>query len=322
MKTKLLASTLLIMGALAMGGCTSSFEKPLSSIANEKIASQSLSTLSLLNGPQGSAALKRALLSNQSVNLTEQEINDIKSVLGQVDTILTNQTGVTTLVIESPQEAYEFGLLVTYTDIFAHSSSYSLFYNQVKTVDHDLEETEEKVDDGVEDEIEPEESNGGPRYGQHDDEIKNKTWLEGILISEEATYNFTSLVKEEIEDDEYETKVHFKLFNDTGFYVKAMQETEVEEDEIESRIRYTVFDGETVITSYCLKVEEEADENAEIKLRLDDKVYFIEQIFVEGKEYLDVKYSDGVTEAHILFEKVISIDELTQEEIVDFVIVE
>lgn len=318
MKTKLLASTLLIMGALAMGGCTSSFEKPLSSIANEKIASQSLSTLSLLNGPQGSAALKRALLSNQSVNLTEQEIDDIKSILGQVDIILANQTGVTTLVIESPQEAYEYGLLVTYTDIFANTSSYSLFYNQVKTIDHDLEENE----DETEDEIEPEESYGGSRYGQQDGDIKSKTWLEGILVSEDATYNFTSLVKEEFEEDEYETKVHFKLFNDTGFYVKAMQETEVEEDEIESRIRYTVFDGETVITSYCLKVEEEADENAEIKLRLDDKVYFIEQIFVEGKEYLDVKYSDGVTEAHILFEKVISIDELTQEEIVDFVIVE
>ena len=314
MKTKLLASSLLIMGALAMSGCTSSFDLPLSPIANEKIASQSLSTLSLLNTSQGSAALKRALLSDQAVNLTEQEIDDIKSILGQVDTILANQTGVTTLVIESPQEAYEYGLLVTYTDIFANSSSYSLFYNQVKTIDHDLEENE--------DEIEPEESYGGSRYGQHNGDIKNKTWLEGILVSEETTYNFTSLIKEEFEEDEYETKVHFKLFNDTGFYVKAMQETEVEEDEIESRIRYTVFDGETVITSYCLKVEEEVDENAEIKLRLDDKVYFIEQIFVEGKEYLDVKYSDGVTEAHILFEKVISIDELTQEEIVDFVIVE
>lgn len=318
MKTKLLASSLLIMGALAMSGCTSSFDLPLSPIANEKIAFQSLSTLSLLNTPQTSVALKRALLSDQAVNLTEQEIDDIKSILGQVDIILANQTGVTTLVIESPQEAYEYGLLVTYTDIFANTSSYSLFYNQVKTIDHDLEENE----DETEDEIEPEESYGGSRYGQQDGDIKSKTWLEGILISEDATYNFTSLVKEEFEEDEYETKVHFKLFNDTGFYVKAMQETEVEEDEIESRIRYTVFDGETVITSYCLKVEEEADENAEIKLRLDDKVYFIEQIFVEGKEYLDVKYSDGVTEAHILFEKVISIDELTQEEIVDFVIVE
>lgn len=318
MKTKLLASSLLIMGAIAMSGCTSSFDLPLSSIANEKIASQSLSTLSLLNTPQASVALKRALLSDQAVNLTEQEIDDIKSILGQVDIILANQTGVTTLVIESPQEAYEYGLLVTYTDIFANTSSYSLFYNQVKTIDHDLEENE----DEIEDEIEPEESYGGSRYGQQDGDIKSKTWLEGILVSEDATYNFTSLVKEEFEEDEYETKVHFKLFNDTGFYVKAMQETEVEEDEIESRIRYTVFDGETVITSYCLKVEEEADENAEIKLRLDDKVYFIEQIFVEGKEYLDVKYSDGVTEARILFEKVISIDEETQEEVVDFIIVE
>lgn len=303
-----------------MGGCTSSIERPLTPIANDKIASQSMSTLSLLNTSKGSAALKRALLSNQAVNLTEQEIDDIKSVLGQVDTILSNQTGVTTLVIESPQEAYEYGLLVTYTDIFANSSSYSLFYNQVKTVDHDLEETEDEVED--EDEIEPEESHGGYRHGQDDGDVKNMTWLEGILVSEDATYNFTSLVKEEFEEDEYETKVHFKLFNDTGFYVKAMQETEVEEDEIESRIRYTVFDGETVITSYCLKVEEEADENAEIKLRLDDKVYFIEQIFAEGKEYLDVKYSDGVTEARILFEKVISIDEQTQEEVVDFIIVE
>lgn len=318
MKTKLLASSLLIMGAIAMSGCTSSFDLPLSSIANEKIASQSLSTLSLLNTPQASVALKRALLSDQAVNLTEQEIDDIKSILGQVDIILANQTGVTTLVIESPQEAYEYGLLVTYTDIFANTSSYSLFYNQVKTIDHDLEENE----DEIEDEIEPEESYGGSRYGQQDGDIKSKTWLEGILVSEDATYNFTSLVKEEFEEDEYETKVHFKLFNDTGFYVKAMQETEVEEDEIESRIRYTVFDGETVITSYCLKVEEEADENAEIKLRLDDKVYFIEQIFAEGKEYLDVKYSDGVTEARILFEKVISIDEETQEEVVDFIIVE
>lgn len=318
MKTKLLASTLLIMGAVAMGGCASSFETPLSSIANEKIASQSLSTLSLLNTPQGSAALKRALLSEQAVILTEQEIDDIKSILGQVDTILTNQTGVTTQIIESPQEDYEYGLLVTYTNIFANSSSYSLFYNQVKTIDHDLEETE----DEVEDEIEPEESYGESRYGQHNGDIKNMTWLEGILVSEEATYNFTSLIKEEIEEDEYETKVHFKLFNDTGFYIKAMQETEIEEDGVESRIRYTIFDGETVITSYCLKVEQEVDDNAEIKLRLDDKVYFIEQIFAEGKEYLDVKYSDGVTEARILFEKVISIDEETQEEVVDFIIVE
>ncbi|MDD2936594.1 MAG: hypothetical protein PHE42_04965 [Candidatus Methanomethylophilaceae archaeon] len=317
MKTKLLASTLLIMGAVAMGGCASSFETPLSSIANEKIASQSLSTLSLLNTPQGSAALERALLSEQAVNLTEQEIDDIKSILGQVDTILTNQTGVNTLVIDSPQEAYEYGLLVTYIDIFANTSSYSLFYNQVKTVDHDLEETEDEVDD-----LEPEESYGGSGNGQQNGDIKSMTWLEGILVSEEATYNFTSLIKEEIEEDEYETKVHFKLFNDTGFYVKAMQETEIEEDGVESRIRYTVFDGETVITSYCLKVEEEIDENAEIKLRLDDKVYFIEQIFAEGKEYLDVKYSDGVTEARILFEKVISIDEETQEEVIDFIIVE
>ena len=306
------------MGAVAMSGCTPFFEEPLSSVANEKIASQSLSTLSLLNTPQGSAALKRALLSEQAVILTEQEIDDIKSILGQVDTILTNQTGVTTQVIESPQEDYEYGLLVTYTDIFANSSSYSLFYNQVKTIDHDLEETE----DEVEEEIEPEKSYGESRYGQHDGDIKNMTWLEGILVSEEATYNFTSLIKEEIEEDEYETKVHFKLFNDTGFYIKAMQETEIEEDGVESRIRYTIFDGETVITSYCLKVEQEVDDNAEIKLRLDDKVYFIEQIFAEGKEYLDVKYSDGVTEARILFEKVISIDEETQEEVVDFIIVE
>ena len=276
------------MGAVAMGGCASSFETPLSSIANEKIASQSLSTLSLLNTPQGSAALERALLSEQAVNLTEQEIDDIKSILGQVDTILTNQTGVNTLVIDSPQEAYEYGLLVTYIDIFANTSSYSLFYNQVKTVDHDLEETEDEVDD-----LEPEESYGGSGNGQQNGDIKNMTWLEGILVSEEATYNFTSLIKEEIE-----------------------------EDGVESRIRYTIFDGETVITSYCLKVEQEVDDNAEIKLRLDDKVYFIEQIFAEGKEYLDVKYSDGVTEARILFEKVISIDEETQEEVVDFIIVE
>jgi len=320
MKVKLLTSALLILGGMALAGCTSSQEVPLSAAANNEIASQSLSTFSLLNTPQGATALKRALLSDQAIDLTEQEIADIKAILGQVDTILANQTGVTSEVIASTQEGYEYGLLVTYTDIFANSSSYSLFYNQTANRDEDLCDGEcEAIGD-----------QSGYRHGQGDendehgnnDKIKTMSFLNGILISGEETYQFTSIVKEEVEGDETETKVNFKLFNDAGFFVKAMTETEIENDEVESRIRYTVFDGETVVTSYCLKVEQGADENAEIKLRLDDKVYFIEQLFVEGREFLDVRYSIDDVTTHILFEKVVTIDDVTQSEVVEFIIVE
>ncbi|MFA6851855.1 MAG: hypothetical protein WCR34_01650 [Bacilli bacterium] len=348
MKTKLIAATLLALGGIALGACASTIAEPLSQEANDEIALQSLSTLSLVNNNTGTSILRKALLTSDTSALTEDDITDIKAVLGQVDTILANNTGVTSTVIDSTDEAYAYGLEVTYTDIFNNSSSYTLFYNYVTQEDQDLCDGEQNQNQYQNENQEQNqyqsqgqgtylyqdqnqfENQNGYRHGQSDNEngAKNngtiiaKTYLAGILLSGEDTFSFTSTIKDMVKDDATETKVNFKLYNDAGFYIKAMQEYTVEDGATESRIRYTVFDGTEIITSYCLRVEQSVDENAEIRLTMDDQFYRITQIIDGDTIYLDVHYSNGEVDAHIYFEKIITVDPETQVESVDFVIVE
>lgn len=315
MKKQILFASLVMLTGMALTGCGASGDGPISQIASNKIATQSMSALSLVNSTSTTGALKRALLGHSAAVLTDDEIKDIKDVLGQVDTILANNTGVTSVDKASDDPLYEFCSDVTYTDIYNNSSTYTLYFNSVTQEDVDLDEKGE---------------NASHQHGEHDgeghkddgNEVKTITNLEGILVSGEETYNFTSMIKEEIEEGEQETKVHFKLFNDSGFYVKAMQESEIENGEVESKIRYTVFDGTSVVTSYCLKVEQEVGEDAEIKLQMNNQTFRIKQIFENEIEYLKVRYTSDGVEAKLLFQKVITVDDVTGESTIDFVIVE
>ncbi|MFA6675558.1 MAG: hypothetical protein WCS49_01615 [Bacilli bacterium] len=352
MKTKLIAAALLALGGISLGACASTTADPLSQEANDEIALQSLSTLSLVNNDTGVSVLRKALLSSDTSALTEEDISDIKAVLGQVDTILANKTGVTSTVIESTDETYAYGLEVTYTDIFSNASSYTLFYNYVTQEDQDLCDGEQNQNQNqfqyqnqtkeqnqyqsqgqgtylYQDQNQYENQNGY-RHGQGDNEngsrnngtIVAKTYLAGILLSGEDTFNFTSTIKDMVKDDATETKVNFKLYGESGFYITAMQDYIIEDEATESRIRYTVFDGTEIVTSYFLRVEQSVEDNAEIRLTMDDQFYRITQIIDGDTEYLDVRYSNGEVDAHIYFEKVITIDPDTQVESVDFVIVE
>lgn len=340
MKSNKFISGAAIFLGLILAGCTSTSNNNngnkviLSDNANSKLAVQSLSTLSLVNGDIKTNPLKRALLKpGDASSLTEQEIAEIKAILGQVDTILTNKTGVTSESIASTDEKYANGMRVTYTDIFNVSSTYEMFYNETTIIDEDLDDDEtndhddkyianNKHDDNDDDSDDDSEDTIEDEDNESDSEVETITSLEGILKSGEDTYNFASTVKEESEVGGQESEVNFKLFNDQGFFVKAVQEYEIEDNETESKIHYTIYDGKQVITNYTLKVEQEVGQNAEIRLVMDTKTYRIEQILADGEEFLKVKYMSGTINAHIMFKKVITTNHETQETTVDFVIVE
>lgn len=309
MKTKLLLAGLIAMGGLALAGCsTSPNVKGLSSAsARRKVADEALSIVSLLDSDGGNNALKRSMKAGDISSITEAEIVEIKTVLGQVDTILANQTGVTSEILESDNSLYQSKMVVTYTDIFAKLSSFDLYFNS-KVVD----QNEYKNDDDS-DEVDT--------HSDKDDENEITTRLDGILLDNEESYNFIALIEEEVEADESETEVHFELSNDSGFYVKAIQENEVESDEVESKIAYSVYQDNVLVSSYSLKVEQEQNEETEICLKMNGKSYQIEQLIQDGKEFLKVRYTSQTSSARLLFEKVVTVDKTSGTSSVEFVLI-
>ncbi len=300
MKTKnLFLFSLLIASAGMLSACSninpdSIFQNPTT---ENLLGKQSLSVVSLLNND--SSGLLRKMLAT-SKEIPQDEVDNIKKILAQVDTILENRTGIVTTEMTSDLADYESALKVTYTDLFNQSSSYTLYFNKVENITP----TRDRDD--------------------HDDEDEKETvtFLRGILKDDSQVFNFESKVTDEIEGDEKETEVHFRLYNDAGFYILAEVENESETDEVESEIKYTVFDGQKVVTTYSLETEVENNKNPEIKLKINDKRYKIEQIKSDNREFLKVKYSSTTSNAAILFEKVITIDQTTGIQTVEFIIVE
>lgn len=331
-KQNLLLASVLAVSGLALVGCNSSFDSLSSKIPMKgEVAEQAVSVVSLLNTNNGANALKRAMYEDDITQLSEDEINDIKAVLGQVDTIIANDNNVVAVAEVSDDVLFDYKMTITYTDIYSKSSDYILYFNQ--TI-YDNGEEADVADEGDGDETNdpaPLRENGDG-YDHSDDWDDHHQWdrdtdetvtyMQGILLDGESRYNFLAVTVEEVEEDETESSANFMLYNEAGFVIKAEQETEVEiSGETEREISYSIFNGETLVSHYSLEVEIEAEEIG-IRLVMDGKKYRIHQRVIDGHTYLMVKFADATSEARLKFEKVVTIDAETGAESVEYVLIQ
>ncbi|MCI2111363.1 MAG: hypothetical protein LKK13_03350 [Bacilli bacterium] len=311
------------------------------------LAAESLATFGLVDYayPSGLNPVKAAL-QNEVASLSEDRLADVRALLGQMDSIMANYTGISTQTIESAYEEFPNGLEVTYTDAFGESSSYELFYKELVKGDDDITPTEDPTEEAS---LSPSgeyaysheyewnrqngngegsgSKNGNGRYHYPSEWGKNGSkvsfaYLGGILVDGEDTYDFHATQIEHIRKERTKTHVNFKLYNDSGFYVTANQILMEDDEESLSRIGYAVFDNGECLTSYHLSVVTNGEDEGRIDLSLNGVTFHLQTETVDGTTYIRVRYDDGDESGTLLFEKVLVTDEESGETTVTYELVD
>lgn len=351
MKKTLWFGGLALAAGIGLAGCSLSGIGSDGAIGEEgetALAAESLATFGLVDYayPSGLNPVKAALQNEITASLGEDRLAEVKALLGQMDSIMANYTGISTQTIESTYEEFPYGLEVTYTDAFGESSSYELFYKELAKSDEDITPTEDSTGDAS---LPPSgeyaysheyewsrqngngdgsgSKNGNSRYHYPSDWGKNGSkvsfsYLSGILVDGEDTYDFHATQIEHIHKERTKTHVNFKLYNDSGFYVTANQILMENEDESLSRIGYAVFDNGECLTSYHLSVATNGEDEGRIALSLNGVTFHLQTEIVDGSTYIRVRYDDGEESGTLLFEKVLVTDEGSGETTVTYELVD
>lgn len=277
MKKSLIITSLFI--GISLTSCNlSNDEKVIKD--DQKFTLQAATSLNLVKSISN---VNKFNLSKKS-DISENDINEIKEILPQLDLMLENgytfNSQISEVNKEINNETYKYHEIITFKDLNKEYVTYNLFYNLPKEI--------KEVDD---------------------DEIEIKQVMNGVATFDNNNYySFISLSESEKEDDELEDKRIFKINMNNESYIKVEESYEIEGKEIENKFKYTVVENGTKTLEY--KVKQEIETNKEkLEYELNDIEYKLVKEFDKdnNRTIYIIKYEneDLDIEFKLKFEKIV-----------------
>ena len=277
MKKSLIITSLFI--GISLTSCNlSNDEKVIKD--DQKFTLQAATSLNLVKSISN---VNKFNLSKKS-DISENDINEIKEILPQLDLMLENgytfNSQISEVNKEINNETYKYHEIITFKDLNKEYVTYNLFYNSPKEI--------KEVDD---------------------DEIEIKQVMNGVATFDNNNYySFISLSESEKEDDELEDKRIFKINMNNESYIKVEESYEIEGKEIENKFKYTVVENGTKTLEY--KIKQEIETNKEkLEYELNDIEYKLVKEFDKenNRTLYIIKYEneDLDKEFKLKFEKIV-----------------
>ena len=176
---------------------------------------------------------------------TDESVTDIKNCLTMFETTLAG--GISHTVGKNEEtdcELSEYNFVMT---VELNGASAKVYYNEVYT----KTETEIDEEDGTE-------------------EFEESTYLTGVIVYGDETFNVYGKREVEKEDDETEYSIEFITKKDDKNYVKVSYETETERNETETSYEYEIVVNGKKVTETELSFEEK-NGKTEIKFELESR---------------------------------------------------
>lgn len=277
MKKSLIITSLFI--GISLTSCNlSNDEKVIKD--DQKFTLQAATSLNLVKSISN---VNKFNLSKKS-DISENDINEIKEILPQLDLMLENgytfNSQISEVNKEINNETYKYHEIITFKDLNKEYVTYNLFYNSPKEI--------KEVDD---------------------DEIEIKQIMNGVATFDNNNYySFISIIESEKEDDELEDKRIFKINMNNESYIKVEESYEIEGKEIENKFKYTVVENGIKTLEY--KVKQEIETNKEkLEYELNDIEYKLVKEFDKdnNRTIYIIKYEneDLDKEFKLKFEKIV-----------------
>ena len=277
MKKSLIITSLFI--GISLTSCNlSNDEKVIKD--DQKFTLQAATSLNLVKSISN---VNKFNLSKKS-DISENDINEIKEILPQLDLMLENgytfNSQISEVNKEINNETYKYHEIITFKDLNKEYVTYNLFYNSPKEI--------KEVDD---------------------DEIEIKQVMNGVATFDNNNYySFISLSESEKEDDELEDKRIFKINMNNESYIKVEESYEIEGKEIENKFKYTVVENGIKTLEY--KIKQEIETNKEkLEYELNDIEYKLVKEFDKenNRTLYIIKYEneDLDKEFKLKFEKIV-----------------
>lgn len=234
----------------------------------------------LLMENKAESTIKMVKKLNQESN--NDELNNVLSILKQVDTLLSENRKSFTSKIETINDGtYETKETISYIDQNNVEKTVELFYNTQY-----LEEKDEE-------------------------EIETITINKGYLLTDGRQYNFISEKEIEEEKDEIEKSNKIKVETGLNSFIECQQsyEEETENNVIkkEEKYEYKIVENNKTINEYSISFETGKNNLSEIELEIDNVEYEIKEFSKNNKTYLSLEVEKDDEEKEYIYE--ISLDE-------------
>lgn len=268
MKNKLFIIALLSMAFITGCDNTSSNTIKVTGTNDENIimlAKQSILSFSSLDNMTLGVKLNKK-------ELSDNQIEDIKKTLSQVDVLLSKEHSIEVNKLSSDKQDYAYKLQLSYSN-----KNIYLYYNDI------YEETEIDYD-----------------------ELETKTFFKGIAMYENNEYKFTFESEFEEEYNETEKESKLKIFTDAASYIEITNENEKEFVESKMSYNYKKVVNGNEIMDYEFSLKEE-NRKRKVEVEINETEYELKYYEKDNKQYILVELDDY--ENHYLFEKVITKNE-------------
>lgn len=283
---------LFIGGALLLGGltaCNFNFSNAVTERRMNTLAYQATTSLATVKDLSNNKMMRKAM------NIAPETKNKIEELLPSIDLLIENDGNFASEILESEREDYQIKQVVSFKGLSMETSNYTLFYNVVSETEK-IETDDEDVNE-VETEVEKE--------------------FVGIAVLDDLEIPFTSTIETETEGNEYEEEMKFVLKTGVDSYVSVKQEIEKENNEYEEEYHYRIVENGQLVYEFSLENEmENTNQETEIDLTVDGKRYRFDVYQENGDTFVEAKV-DG-TEDKLLYKKVITVNEETNEKTVSF----
>lgn len=233
----------------------------------EKLATQAVLGLSSLNVEN--INLRRGL----NRGFDDQEVNDIKEVLAQVEVFLSKDNSLKIKELNSDKEEYSKKIELSFFE-----QEISLYFNDV---------LEKEYQD---------------RY-DFDNEQTKITSFKGIAIYGDQELDFTFVNEKESEIGESSEETTLRLYEDNANYIEISQENESEGFEKENGYSYKEVKDSKVAVDFEINVQDELLFR-EVEVELNNVEYTFKYENVDNFEYIRVEVENRDIENRGLFKRV------------------
>lgn len=233
----------------------------------EKLATQTVLGLSSLNVENMN--FRRAL----NRGFDNQEVNDIKEVLAQVEVFLSKDNSLKIKELNSDKEEYSKKLELSFFE-----QEISLYFNDV---------LEKEYQD---------------RY-DFDNEQTKITSFKGVAIYGDRELDFTFANEKETEIGESSEETTLKLYEDNSNYIEISQENESEGFEKENGYSYKEVKDSKVAVDFKINVQDELLFR-EVEVELNNVEYTFKYENVDNFEYIRAEVENRDIETRGLFKRV------------------
>ena len=278
-----------------------------------------VANLSLKNTPPS----LRQFSKDFNKEITDEEKSKIEQILPTVDMLLDNGNVFSSVREEIETTindvTYSYKETISFINSNLSENHYFLFYNELdeegKVIAPSLKNNT-KDDHKDEDHNKPGDNHRDNHDHDHEDEMVIFQRILGLAtFDDENFYDFESVSKSEIEDDESEEERRFKINLSENSYVRVNQEIETEERKFENEFSYVYVENNRVSSKYSIEIEK--GKKDQIQVKIDDLKYSIDRFtHKNGEVIFKIKYKDDSSKILATYKK-----EVDEEGNITFVLV-